>query len=97
MPAPQTINTLLLHGCGWDNDSFSTLAAVIPTLVCCSALMHLNVADNRIGDVGMTALADVLWVRSILIDAGQHVDLPIDHAMCSLCGLVTLLWNTRTL
>ena len=60
--ATQTIDALLLHGCGWNDDSFSTLAAVLPTLVCCSALVHLNVADNQIGDGGMTALADSLGV-----------------------------------
>ncbi len=59
---PQTIDASLLHGCGWNDDSFSTLAAVLPTLVCCSALVHLNVADNQIGDGGMTALADSLGV-----------------------------------
>ena len=60
--ATQTIDALLLHGCGWNDDSFSILAAVLPTLVCCSALVHLNVADNQIGDGGMTALADSLGV-----------------------------------
>ena len=60
--ATQTLDALLLHGCGWNDDSFSTLAAVLPTLVCCSALVHLNVADNQIGDGGMTALADSLGV-----------------------------------
>jgi hypothetical protein len=84
VPAPQTINTLLLHGCGWDDDSFSTLAAALPTLVCCSALVHLNVAGNRIGDVGMTALADALGVRSIM--SMQHGILISQLIMlCALC------------
>jgi len=53
---PQTVDVLLLNECGWNDETFSTLVCVLPTLARCSALVHLNLAGNRIGDVGKAAV-----------------------------------------
>ncbi len=62
----QTIDTLLLNKCGWDDQSFSALVGLFPTLARCSVLVHLNLAGNKIGDAGMIQLADALVVRVIM-------------------------------
>jgi hypothetical protein len=59
----QAIDSLRLNEHGFNDDSIATFMCVLPTLARCSALVHVNLADNAIGDVGMSQLADALEVR----------------------------------